>query len=185
MVRNKEVEAALIWAQRQGYVDGAKACAIYAAVNGLGVGLYDPGIYGDEVEFFDTPAAAAEAQKATPGKYNPHKPAPFQIVVPAPDALLTMAAQQAHDSYLDRFPADQRDTADRAYTDGFTDCGNAQAPLIDKLRDAVEAWPQFDDHSGAPSAEVNGADLVEWFGSWREEAKALLAEESDDAAPQD
>lgn len=119
MARNKEVEAALIWAQRQGYVDGAKACAIYAAVNGLGIGLYDPGIYGDEVEFFDTPAAAAEAQKATPGKYNPHKPAPFQIVVPEDLSLDAATA-----TYLERFPPDQRATAARAWQDGYEDALN-------------------------------------------------------------
>lgn len=52
-----------------------------------------------------------------------------------------------------------------------------------KLREAVDAWPQFDVETtprlpGAvdESAEVNGGDLVEWFGTWRAEVKALIGD---------
>lgn len=38
------------------------------------------------------------------------------------------------------------------------------------LKQAVEAWPQFDTEHN----EVSGADLVEWFSAWRERAKAAL-----------
>lgn len=44
------------------------------------------------------------------------------------------------------------------------------AVLRDKLREAIDAWPQFDD----PDAPVNGGDMVEWFGEWRREVIALL-----------
>lgn len=74
MTRSKEVEQALVWAQRQGYYKGREVCAAYAEQHGLGIGVYDLGGYGEEVEFFDTPDAAAKAQEPTPGKWNPHKP---------------------------------------------------------------------------------------------------------------
>jgi hypothetical protein len=38
------------------------------------------------------------------------------------------------------------------------------------LERAVDAWPQFDSDDG-----VNGGDLVEWFGRWRDEVKDALA----------
>lgn len=51
------------------------------------------------------------------------------------------------------------------------------------LKDAVEVWAQFDTDKGADPAtgegtdlDVNGGDLVEWFGEWRERAKAVVAE---------
>ncbi len=37
------------------------------------------------------------------------------------------------------------------------------------LQDAIDAWPQFD-----TDEPVNGGDLVEWFGEWREQAKKQL-----------
>ncbi|HWS65669.1 MAG TPA: hypothetical protein VN325_23155 [Steroidobacteraceae bacterium] len=36
------------------------------------------------------------------------------------------------------------------------------------VKEAIEAWPQFDG-----DREVSGADLVEWFESWRRRAKAI------------
>jgi hypothetical protein len=44
------------------------------------------------------------------------------------------------------------------------------AELLDVLREAVDAWPQFDGDE-----YVSGADLVEWFTFWRRKAKAILA----------
>ena len=38
------------------------------------------------------------------------------------------------------------------------------------LEEAVNAWPEFDDDT----APVSGADLVEWFGAWRDEVKKAL-----------
>ncbi|TJW14405.1 MAG: hypothetical protein E5W82_10540 [Mesorhizobium sp.] len=43
------------------------------------------------------------------------------------------------------------------------------AELAAKLQEAVDAWPQFDGED-----EVNGGDMVEWFGTFRSEARALL-----------
>lgn len=81
------------------------------------------------------------------------------------DELISSAVPAPRDTesspdnaYLDRFPPDQRDTADRAYQDGFTDCGNSMEGAAGKLREAIDAWPQFDDTSGSPGAEVNGGD---------------------------
>jgi len=37
------------------------------------------------------------------------------------------------------------------------------------LQAAIDAWPQFD-----KAGEVNGAELVEWFGQWRRSARELL-----------
>jgi hypothetical protein len=37
------------------------------------------------------------------------------------------------------------------------------------LQQALDAWPDWDD--GGP---VNGGDMVEWFGNWRETVKAAL-----------
>jgi hypothetical protein len=37
------------------------------------------------------------------------------------------------------------------------------------LRKAIRDWPQFDS-----DADVNGADLVDWFADYRAQAKALL-----------
>ena len=37
------------------------------------------------------------------------------------------------------------------------------------LAQAVEDWPQFDGDD-----DVNGGDLVEWFGEWRARVKAML-----------
>ena len=54
-----------------------------------------------------------------------------------------------------------------------------------RLNEAVKSWPQFDvDETALPtpgtvddeiSADVNGGDLVEWFGEWRGRVKKLLA----------
>lgn len=41
------------------------------------------------------------------------------------------------------------------------------------IAQAVEAWPQFD-RDGDGELNVSGADLVDWFGEWRERAKATL-----------
>jgi hypothetical protein len=41
--------------------------------------------------------------------------------------------------------------------------------IRDLLRDAIDAWPQFEE-----DADVNGAELVEWFGEWRRRARELL-----------
>jgi hypothetical protein len=43
------------------------------------------------------------------------------------------------------------------------------------LRDAVNAWPQFDVNPyKGDECSVNGGDLVDWFGGWRERAKLAL-----------
>jgi hypothetical protein len=39
------------------------------------------------------------------------------------------------------------------------------------LKEAVNAWPQFDTEDD----EISGADLVEWFAEWRERVKIELA----------
>lgn len=47
------------------------------------------------------------------------------------------------------------------------------------LREAVDAWPQFDtDHE-----QVSGADLVEWFAAWRERARVDCASAMAATAP--
>lgn len=56
--------------------------------------------------------------------------------------------------------------------------GNAQiiaaAPLLPDmaaaLRDCLGDWPEFDDDQ-----PVSGADLVEWFGSYRNRVRRILA----------
>lgn len=54
---------------------------------------------------------------------------------------------------------------------------NAARPRIEQmpqmlglLSQAVHDWPQFDSDD-----EVRGTDLVDWFGQWRDQARALLA----------
>lgn len=47
----------------------------------------------------------------------------------------------------------------------------ARPTALDLIREAVEAWPQFDNQY---SDNISGADLVDWFGEWRERAKAVL-----------
>lgn len=46
--------------------------------------------------------------------------------------------------------------------------------LIELLVRAVEQWPQYD-ASESGEDDVNGADLVEWFGEWRHQVKRLLS----------
>lgn len=41
------------------------------------------------------------------------------------------------------------------------------------LKAAIDAWPQFD-----VDADVNGVELVEWFGDWRRRARELLGSSS-------
>lgn len=41
--------------------------------------------------------------------------------------------------------------------------------IAQHMRRAIEAWPQFDGEK-----EVSGADMVEWFDTWRRDAKRLL-----------
>jgi hypothetical protein len=50
-------------------------------------------------------------------------------------------------------------------------------PARDHVQQAIEAWPQFDAPPDAPDsvAHVGGADMVEWFAQWREDAKRVLA----------
>jgi hypothetical protein len=52
----------------------------------------------------------------------------------------------------------------------------AAAPEVLKslLQEAIDAWPQFDRDDGDPEAEVNGGDLVEWFGDFRERVRQAL-----------
>lgn len=60
----------------------------------------------------------------------------------------------------------------------------SDSALRAKLQEAVDEWPKFDvDETAMPlpgcipedSAEVNGGDMVEWFGIWRAQVKELLA----------
>lgn len=65
------------------------------------------------------------------------------------------------------------------------------------LQQALDAWPQFDDEPTGPllpgvfadddeDRDVNGGDMVEWFGEWRLGVKAALAAPADpvqEAAP--
>ena len=37
------------------------------------------------------------------------------------------------------------------------------------LQVAIDAWPQFD-----TDEPVNGGDLVDWFGEWRQQVKEAL-----------
>jgi len=43
------------------------------------------------------------------------------------------------------------------------------------LREAIEAWPQFD----TQHEEVSGADLVDWFYDFRQRAKAAVEQLED------
>jgi hypothetical protein len=38
--------------------------------------------------------------------------------------------------------------------------------------EAIDAWPEFDDEH----TPVNGGDLVEWFGAWRDRARQTLSD---------
>jgi hypothetical protein len=51
----------------------------------------------------------------------------------------------------------------------LADKPSATAAAESLLREAVEAWPQFDGDD-----PVSGADLVEWFDGWRRRAKQAL-----------
>ncbi len=59
----------------------------------------------------------------------------------------------------------------------------ARPNLLDLLKEAVTAWPQFDAPTELPrpgvsledTNAVNGGDLVEWFEPWRRRAAALIA----------
>lgn len=114
-------------------------------------------------------------------------------------------AAKVDDAYLARFPADHRDTAERAYQDGFSDGANAEPPaepLESIVREMLEyERHQFDavcsvcDGSGhAPEfpheecdncggtgdvsdhdLSVSGADLVDAFAAWRPRLKAAIA----------
>ena len=46
----------------------------------------------------------------------------------------------------------------------------AKPTALDLIREAIEAWPQYDG-DGDGELHVSGADLVDWFGEWRERAK--------------
>ena len=47
----------------------------------------------------------------------------------------------------------------------------AAAPDMDALlREALDAWPQFDTDD-----DVNGGDMVDWFGQWRVRVKEALS----------
>lgn len=43
------------------------------------------------------------------------------------------------------------------------------SPMARLLKEAIEAWPQFDGED-----EVNGGDLVEWFGEFRARCRGVL-----------
>lgn len=86
------------------------------------------------------------------------------------------ATDASHVLYVERQIAEviARTDANAPQDDGWT------AAELQRIRDrannmecliaqAIEAWPQFDCED-----EVNGGDLVEWFGQWRAKAKALL-----------
>ena len=50
--------------------------------------------------------------------------------------------------------------------------------LAAHLAEAVTAWPEFD-----TDEPVNGQDLVEWFGQYREQAKILRGKIAKEAKP--
>ena len=50
--------------------------------------------------------------------------------------------------------------------------------LAAHLAEAVTAWPEFD-----TDEPVNGPDLVEWFGQYREQAKILRGKIAKEAKP--
>lgn len=56
------------------------------------------------------------------------------------------------------------------------DIAEARLRFQNLVRDAVESWPQFDAEDGSGEADVNGADLVDWFAEWRRVAKRTLEE---------
>lgn len=51
------------------------------------------------------------------------------------------------------------------------------------LTEAVAAWPQFDPASPRHDQEVNGGDMVEWFGGFLQRARAALGGDIPPAAP--
>ena len=52
------------------------------------------------------------------------------------------------DSYLNRFPADHRESAERAYSDGVEDALNHMAaPVLDAARAVAAAWRE---HGASP-----------------------------------
>ena len=68
--------------------------------------------------------------------------------------------------------------------------GKAAPAMLAALRRALEDWPQFETDSAplapgciADEAEpVNGGDLVEWFGQWRDAVKDVIAKAEGGAA---
>ncbi|WP_192242781.1 hypothetical protein [Mesorhizobium silamurunense] len=67
----------------------------------------------------------------------------------------------------------------------------ADKPALALLKSALADWPQFDVPTVLPlpggipeelkeAGEVNGGDMVEWFGEFREKAKAIIASATTD-----
>lgn len=69
-------------------------------------------------------ATAAKNELAAAGRYSEPVCTRLEAALKAFPAAWSEPDQIAPDAYLARFPADQRATADRAYSDGFADGGN-------------------------------------------------------------
>lgn len=60
---------------------------------------------------------------------------------------------------------------ERRFTDDEPECtATGEAAALSLLQEAVDAWPQMD-HPDDDEGEINGGDMVEWFGFFH--AKAL------------
>lgn len=86
------------------------------------------------------------------------------------------AVESDVDAYLARFPAEHRATADRAYQDGFVDGAEAEPNLASVVKNALAYEASQFDGPSDQDLSVSGADLVDWFTAWRQEARAALTE---------
>ena len=64
------------------------------------------------------------------------------------------------------------EVVDTATIQAIRDAHDEIARLREVVDTAIQAWPQFDMDGTDDDCEVNGGDLVEWFGAWRARAKA-------------
>jgi hypothetical protein len=63
------------------------------------------------------------------------------------------------------------EVVDDASIQAIADAYDEIASLRAVLDEAIQAWPAYD-ADPADDCEINGGDMVEWFGTWRAHAKA-------------